>query len=168
MPTIAISLLRDQTIQVNEFGIKVAYMGSAAKYEAATIAALNPTSDVKIIFVTPEWLFTEQLNNINKLSTLEKGDQLCLIAIDEAHLIYEWHSFRPMYTKCQELPSLFPSIPIMALSATVTSEIMAKLQSFLRNPTVEKGSVYRQNIFLEMIQCSFKLQKDSQGTYNHA
>ena len=93
MPTI--SLMRDQTIQVNEFGIKVAYMVSAAKYEAATIAALNPTSDVKIIFVTPEWLFTGRLNNINKLSTLEKGDQLCLIAIDEAHLIYEWHSFRP-------------------------------------------------------------------------
>ena len=38
MPTI--SLMRDQTIQVNEFGIKVAYMGSAAKYQAATIAAL--------------------------------------------------------------------------------------------------------------------------------
>ena len=81
--------MRDQTIQVNEFGIKVAYMGSAAKYQATTMAALNPTSDVKIIFVTPEWLFTEQLNNISKLSTLEKDDQLCLIAIDEAHLIYE-------------------------------------------------------------------------------
>ena len=97
---------------------------------------------------------------------MEKSDQLCLIAIDEAHLIYEWHSFRPMYTKCQDLPSLFPSIPIMALSATVTSEIMAKLGRFLRNPTVEKGSVYRQNIFLETIQCSFKLQKDNQGTYS--
>ena len=56
----------------------------------------------------------------------------------------------------------------MALSATVTSEIMATLQSFLPNPTVKKGSVYRQNIFLETIQCSFKLHKDSQGTYSHA
>ena len=60
MPTI--SLMRDQTIQVNKFGVKVSYMGSAAKYQPAMIAALNPTSDVKIIFVTPKWLFTEQLN----------------------------------------------------------------------------------------------------------
>ena len=45
------------------------------------------------------------------------------------------------------LPSLFPTIP-----DTVTSEIMAKLQSFLQNPTIEKGSVYHQNIFHETIQ----------------
>ena len=137
MPTI--SLRRDQAIQVNEHGIKVAYMGSAAKYQpAATLAALDPSLDVKIIFATPEWLFTEQLNNTSKLSILENGDQLCLIVIDEAHLMYEWHSFRPRYLKCQDIPSLFPSTPIMALSATVTPEIMAKLQSFLRNPIIEK------------------------------
>ena len=69
--------------------MNLAYMGSATKYQPATTAALNPTSDVKIIFVTPEWLFTEQLDNISKLSILEIGDQLCLIAIDEEHLIYK-------------------------------------------------------------------------------
>jgi len=161
MPTI--SLMRDQTIQVNEYGIKVAYMGSATKYQSDTIAALSPTSDTQIIFVTPEWLFTEQLDNMSKLKVLEQADRLSLIAIDEAHLIYEWHSFRPMYMHCQELPSAFPSTPIMTLSATVTPEIMTKLQSFLRNPVVEKGSVYRHNIFLEAIHCTFKLGKESQG-----
>ena len=161
MPTI--SLMRDQTMQVNEYGIQVAYMGSAAKYQSATVNALSPTSNVQIIFATPEWLFTEQLDNISKLKVLEENDQLSLIAVDEAHLIYEWHSFRPMYIKCQDLPSAFPATPIMTLSATVTPEIMIKLQSFLRNPVIEKGSVYRHNIFLEAIQCTFKLGKDSQG-----
>ena len=51
--------MRDQTIQVNEHGIKVAYMGSAAKYQPTTTEALKSTSDVQIVFVTPEWLFTE-------------------------------------------------------------------------------------------------------------
>ena len=157
--------MRDQTIQVNEHGIKVAYiMGSAAKYQPATTGALKSTSDMQIVFVTPEWLFTEQLDNVSKLKVLEKADQLSLIALDEAHLMYEWNSFRPLYIRCQGLPSLFPDTPVMALSATVTPEIMFKLQSFLRNPVIEKGSVYHSNIFLEAIQCTFKQGKDSQGT----
>ena len=146
MPTI--SLMRDQIIQVNEHGIKVAYMGSAAKYQPATTEALKSTSDVQIIFVTPEWLFTEQLDNVSKLKVLEEADQLSLIALDEAHLMYEWNSFRPLYIRCQDLPSLFPDTPVMVLSATVTPEIMSKLQSFLRNPVIEKGSVYRSNIYI--------------------
>ena len=111
-------------------------MGSAAKYQAATIAAFNPTSRCKDYFVTHEWLFTEQINNISKLSTLEKGDQLCFIAIDKAHLIYEWHLFRPMYTKCQVFTFTISKHINSVKCYTVTSEIMAKLQSFLRNPTV--------------------------------
>ena len=161
---LTISLMRDHTIQVNEHGIKVAYMGSAAKYQPATTEALKSTSDVQIVFVTPEWLFTEQLDNVSKLKVLEEADQLSHIALDEAHLMYEWNSFRPLYIRCQDLPSLFPDTPVMALSATVTPEIMSKLQSFLRNPVIEKGSVYRSNIFLETIQCTFKQGKDSQGT----
>ena len=155
--------MRDQTIQVNEHGKKVAYMVSAAKYQTATIEALKSTSDVQIIFVTPEWLFTEQLDNMSRLKMLEEANRLSLIAIDEAHLMYEWHSFRPLYIKCQDLPSVFPDTPVMTLIATVTPEIMTKLQGFLRNPIIEKGSVYRSNIFLGAIQCTFKLGKDSQG-----
>ena len=60
---LTINLTRDQTIQVNEYGIKVAYMGSATKHQSDMIVALSPTSDTQIIFVTPEWLFTEQLDH---------------------------------------------------------------------------------------------------------
>jgi len=161
MPTI--SLMRDQSIQVNEHGITVAYMGSAAKYQQMTKLALDPTSDVRLIFVTPEWLFTERLGNKAKVQELDRADSLALIAIDEAHLMYEWHSFRPLYTHCQELPLEFPNTPIMALSATVTPDIMVKLQNFLRNPLIEKGSVHRSNIYLEAIECDFKVGKGSQG-----
>ena len=85
--------MRDQTIQVNEHGIKVAYMGLAAKYQPATTEALKSTSDMQIIFVTAKYLFTKQLDNVSKLKMLEEADQLSLIALDEAHLIYEWNSF---------------------------------------------------------------------------
>jgi len=39
MPTI-IRLMRDQTIQVNEYDIKVAYMDSVTKYQSDMIAVL--------------------------------------------------------------------------------------------------------------------------------
>ena len=61
--------MQDQTIQVNEHGIKVACMGSAAKYQPTsycTLPALDLSSDV-IIFATPEWLFTKQLNNTSNI-----------------------------------------------------------------------------------------------------
>ena len=115
-----------------------------------------------IIFVTPEWLFTEQLDNMSKLKMLEEANQPSLITIDDTHLMHEWHSFQPLYIKCQDLPSIFPDTPVMTLSTTVTPEIMTKLQGFLQNPVIEKGSVYHSNIFLEAIQCTFKLGKDSQ------
>lgn len=161
MPTI--SLMRDQTIQVNEHGIKVAYMGSAAKYQQMTSLSLDPNSDVNLIFVTPEWLFTERLGNKAKIHDLYEADNLALIAIDEAHLMYEWHSFRPLYAQCQELPTEFPNTPIMMLSATVTPDILVKLRSFLNNPVIEKGSVHRPNIYLEAIECDFKTGKAWQG-----
>ena len=161
MPTI--SLMRDQTIQVNEHGIKVAYMGSAAKYQQMTALALDPNSDVNLIFVTPEWLFTERLGNKAKVHDLDRANNLALIAIDEAHLMYEWHSFRPLYAQCQELPLEFPNTPIMTLSATVTPDVLVKLRSFLRTPVIEKGSVHRPNIYLEVTQCDFKTGKGCQG-----
>ena len=96
-------------------------MGSAAKYQQMTSLALDPNSDVNLIFVTPEWFFTERLGNKAKVRDLYKANNLALIAIDEAHLIYEWHSFRPLYAQCQELPTEFPNIPIMSIIRAVTS-----------------------------------------------
>jgi len=153
MPTI--SLMRDQTIQVNEHGIKVAYMGSAAKYQQMTTLALDQTSDVNIIFVTPEWLFTERLGNKAKVKALNQINSLALITMDEAHLMYEWHSFRPLYAHCQELPIEFYN----DTESNCDSRHHGQAAKFLRSPVIEKGSVYRSNIYLESIHCDFKLWK---------
>jgi len=90
---------------------------------------------------------------------------LALIAINEAHLMYEWHSFRPLYAQCQELPKEFPNTPIMTLSATVTPDVLVKLTRFLSTPVIEKGSVHRPNIYLEATECDFKTGKECQGLY---
>ena len=140
---------------VNEHGIEVAYMGSAAKYQQMTTLALDQTSDVNIIFVTPEWLFTERLGNKAKVKALNQINSLALITMDEAHLMYEWHSFRPLYAHCQELPIEFYN----DTESNCDSRHHGQAAKFLRSPVIEKGSVYRSNIYLESIHCDFKLWK---------
>jgi len=120
--------------------IKVAYMGSAAKYQQMTALALDPKSDVNLIFVTLEWLFTERLGNKAKVYELYRANNLALIAINKVRLMYKWHSFRPLYAQCQELPTEFLNTLIMTLSATVTPDILVKLIHFCSTPVIEKGS----------------------------
>ena len=79
-----------------------------------------------------------------------------LIAIDEAHLVYDWQDFRQSYKQCEELHVLFPGTPLMALSATVAPQIQRILENFLHNPVIEKGTVNRDNIFLGVEKCNFK------------
>jgi len=138
-------------------------MGSATKYQQITALALDPKSDVNLIFVTPEWLFTKKLGNKAKVHELYWANNLALIAINEAHLMCKWQSFRPLYAQCQELSTEFPNTPIMTHSATVTPDILVKLVHFFSTPVIEKGSVHRPNIYLEATECDFKTGKECQG-----
>ena len=79
-----------------------------------------------------------------------------LIAIDEVHLVYDCQDFRQLYKRCEELHSLFPNIPLMALSATVIPQIEDALRSFTHDALVERSSVNRCNIYLAVQLCNFK------------
>ncbi len=50
--------------------------------------------------------------------------QLACIVIDEAHLIWGWRSFRKEYGMIGHLKSTFPKVPTLALSATVTPNVL--------------------------------------------
>lgn len=60
--------------------------------------------------------------------------------------MFDWQDFRPSFNRCKDLHNLFPGIPLMALSATVTPQVQTALESFLNNPVVENSSVNRNNI----------------------
>ena len=72
-----------------------------------------------------------------------------LIAVDEAHLIYEWGGFREHYQKCTELHAILPGVPIMALTATATPMIV------LHDPLMLNNTINRPNIYLAVHQCNF-------------
>ena len=127
----------------------------------AESAVFSTDSNVLLLFVNPEWLFGNDDKNLAKVQNLRADDRLGLIAIDEAHLMFDWQDFRPSFNRCKDLHSLFPGIPLMALSATVTPQVQTALESFLNNPVVERSSVNRNNIFLAAQSCNFKRSSGS-------
>ena len=151
-----ISLMQDQTLQLQARGISAMYLGSAQMDPQAESKVFSPDSNVSVLFVSPEWLFQNDDTNLRKVQKIREAGRMGLIAVDEAHLICDWEDFRPAYNRCKDLHSLFPGIPIMALSATVTPQVQKVLESFLINPVIEKSSVNRENIFLAAEQCNFK------------
>ena len=93
-------------------------MGSAQLDKEAESNALDPNSDVRVIFVTPEWI--AKSDKLIKVQALASAGKLSLIAIDEAHLVSEWADFRKAYQDLESLHSSFRNTPIMALTATAT------------------------------------------------
>ena len=69
--------------------------------------------ETRLLYLAPERLMTERM-----LDALARTD-VRLIAVDEAHCISQWGpAFRPEYEQLSRLRTLFPGVPIIALTAT--------------------------------------------------
>jgi len=121
--TPTISLMQDQTVELEKRGIPATFFGSAQLDPNAESRALADNSDILILVVSLEWLFAQDDRNLTKVQVLHTRNRLRLVSIDEAHLVYDWQDFRLSYKRCEELHGLLPGVPIMALSATVTVEV---------------------------------------------
>ena len=89
-------------------------------------------------------------DNLSKVQSLARNNNLSLIAIDEAHLCTEWAELRKAYKELGKLRYDFPDIPIMALTATAEPDIVDDMKALLRRPHVAQSSVNRPNIFLSV------------------
>ena len=144
--------MQDQTHELTQMGV---YLGSAQFDAHAEDRVFSPESDVSLLFISPEWLFGGNETNLAKFQKLCTDGRLCLIAIDEAHLIYDWQDFSQSYKQCEEVQTLFQGVPVMALSATVTPQVQTTLTAFLLDPVIEKSSMNR-NIYLAAEPCNYQ------------
>jgi len=109
-----ISLMKDQVEALQANGIEAEALNSGNDFSRDTIIRRKLISgQLKLLYVSPERLLSE----IDYL--LKQIPQISLFAIDEAHCISQWgHDFRPEYTQLSQLREAFPSVPMMALTAT--------------------------------------------------
>lgn len=152
-----ISLMKDQVDSLVANGIEAAYLNSTLSYsEIRDIKASITANRVKILYVAPERLMmTDTLG-------LLKGANVSLFAIDEAHCISEWgHDFRPEYRKLKTLRGTFPSVPMIALTATATPKVRNDIVSELKfkGHNTYVASFDRKNLFYRI--------KPKKETYAH-
>ena len=122
-----IALMKDQVANLRSRGIKAAAIYSGMK-NADVIKALENCifGDYKFLYISPERLSSELfLTKIKRVNVQ-------FITVDEAHCISQWgHDFRPAYRRIGELRSLFPGVPVLALTATATPEVVKDIQQQL-------------------------------------
>lgn len=108
-----IALMKDQVEGLVANGIPAAALNSSMREEdRQQVKQLCIQGKIKLLYISPEGLMGE-------LSWLLPRMTISLIAIDEAHCVSHWgHDFRPEYTQLAVLKEQFPSVPIVALTAT--------------------------------------------------
>lgn len=138
-----ISLMQDQVSSLNVANIPACFLGSAQSDRNITDKILNDT--YRMVYASPEYICGEQgVRLIQQLLT-----KLTLFAIDEAHCVSQWgHDFRSTYLKLGELRKIAPNVPILAVTATATSEIRTEIctRLHMRNPQIICTGFDRPNI----------------------
>lgn len=139
-----IALMKDQVDNLWQRGIKaLAVYSGMTRQEIITTLENAVLGDYKFLYVSPERLATDLF--ISKLKEMN----VCLLAVDEAHCISQWgYDFRPSYTQIADIRQYIPDVPVLALTATATPEVVDDIQTQLHFPkkNVFKKSFYRSNL----------------------
>ena len=140
-----ISLMKDQVDNINNLGIKSAYINSSlSNIEINNILDEAARNEIKILYVAPERLesqaFLELIASIN----------VSMVAIDEAHCVSQWgHDFRSSYRRISKVISILRNRPIVtAFTATATNEVRKDIIKLLElnNPKVFISGFDRKNL----------------------
>lgn len=145
-----ISLMQDQIYHLKLKGISAAMLSSSLKREErAEIFRTFLNGTLRMLYVSPEMLsVSKQLRKA--LAKRMKERSLARIVIDEAHCVSSWgHDFRPDYKLLENLKYDFPSVPIMALTATANERVRLDIFKCLRseNAVFLKQSFNRPNLY---------------------
>lgn len=139
-----IALMKDQVQNLKKRGIKALAIYSGMSRQEIIIALENCIfGNFKFLYISPERLDTEIFR-----AKLQKMN-ISMITVDESHCISQWgYDFRPAYLKIAEIRDLLPGIPVLALTATATPEVVKDIQTRLqfRQENVFRMSFERNNL----------------------
>ena len=145
-----ISLMKDQVDDLNARGIPAAAYNSSLEYsDRKKIETDLKNNRIRLLFISPEKCMQPDFLDFLKKSPV------CLFAIDEAHCISEWgHNFRPEYRQLSALKKHFPSVPLIALTATAIPAVRKDIsqQLGLSEPREFIGSFNRKNLQYRILQ----------------
>jgi len=143
-----IALMEDQKMLMEKIGIKACCYNSMAnrdKLESEILAG-----QYRIIYITPESV----IKCSDMLNQLYETHGISMFAIDEAHCISSYgFDFRKSYRELQKLRDICEGVPIMAVTATATEEVVKDINKVMEmNGIVVKTSFNRPNLTLYVNQ----------------
>ena len=155
-----VALMGDQVNALKERGIKALKLTGGISFdELNTLLDNTLYGNYKFLYLSPERLQQEIVQNYIKQMNVN------LIAVDEAHCISQWgNDFRPAYKNITLLREIHPLIPIIALTATTTPEVLEDTISELKMelPAVFRNSFVRENLSYQVFKEEDKLYKTEQ------
>ena len=155
-----VALMTDQVNALKKKGIKALKIPGGISYQDLNALLDNAMyGNYKFLYLSPERLQQELVQNCIKQMNVN------LIAIDEAHCISQWgNDFRPAYKNCNILRTFFPLVPMIALTASATPEVVADtvLQLKLETPAIIKSSFVRKNLSYQVHYQEDKLYRIEQ------
>lgn len=139
-----IALMKDQVDNLRRLGIKATAVYSGMTRQEIIAQLENCIfGDYKFLYVSPERLGTDIFKS--KLQVMN----VCLLVIDESHCISQWgYDFRPSYLSIADIREELPGVPVLALTATATPEVVNDIQERLhfREKNVFRKSFVRKNL----------------------
>lgn len=139
-----IALMKDQVMQLRKRGIKACAIYSGMSRDEIVATLENCIyGNYKFLYVSPERLSSDIF--LIKI----KHMKVSFLAVDESHCISQWgYDFRPAYLAIAQIRDLLPDIPVLALTATATPEVVEDIQTQLRfrERNVFRMSFARQNL----------------------
>ncbi len=139
-----IALMKDQVQNLRARGIRaLAIHAGMSREDIVTTLENCIFGPYKFLYVSPERLDTDIFRA--KLRRMN----ISMITVDESHCISQWgYDFRPAYLKIAEIRDLLPGVPVLALTATATPQVVDDIQARLRfaRPNVFRMSFERKNL----------------------
>src|SRR5690606_6098571 len=155
-----VALMGDQVNALKERGIKALNLNGGISFDELNTLLDNALyGNYKFVYLSPERLQQEIVQNYIKQMNVN------LIAVDESHCISQWgNDFRPAYKNITLLREIHPLVPVIALTATATPEVLEDTISELKMelPAVFKNSFVRENLSYQVFKEEDKLYKTEQ------
>lgn len=155
-----ISLMKDQVDNLKKRRVRAVSLHSGMSLRERTVAMESLfNARAKLLYIAPERLHSEKF--LSELRLLN----ISLIVVDEAHCISQWgYDFRPSYLNIKELRKIVPDVPLLALTATATPEVM---QDICRNLSMSNPNILRKSFIRPNISYLVRNNETKIGEINH-
>ena len=123
-----IALMKDQVHHLRQIGIRAAAIYSGMQHSSILQTLENCIlGNTKLLYVSPERLGS------SLFQTKLRHMRVSFITVDEAHCISQWgYDFRPSYLEIAKIRELLPNVPVLALTATATPQVVEDICEKLR------------------------------------